>query len=286
MRVSIVGGAGKMGRWFVSYFLNRGHQVILSDTRFNEAKIVAKLSGAELAKNNIEAVKKAELTVVSTPIEVTPKVLKQISKELEHNKTLMELSSLKSKTIPVLKEIAKKGVRTISIHPLFGPGVKRETEVKIALVPVFNLSSERKFVEKLFQSMEIFVVDMEKHDKTMALTLSLPHFLNIIFASIVSDENIELLRKLGGTTFTLQLMLCEGVMTEDPKLYSTIQINNKYTLHYIENLLCKAKNLKKQIENENMKQFSKLYIEIQDKLSKDKKFDKAYERMYKVLEAL
>jgi prephenate dehydrogenase len=286
MRVSIVGGAGKMGKWFVRYFLNKGHQVILSDTRLEEAKIAAKLSGAELAKDNIEAVRKAELTVVSTPIEVTPKVLKQISKEFGHTKTVMELSSLKSKTIPVLKEIAKKGVRTISIHPLFGPGVKKDAEVKIALVPVFNLSSELKFVKKLFQSMEIFVVDVEKHDKTMALTLSLPHFLNIIFASIVSDEDIEMLKKLGGTTFTIQLMLCEGVMTEDPKLYSTIQINNKYTSHYLENLLWKAKNLKKQIENKETNQFSKMYIDIQNKLSKDKKFDKAYERMYKILEAL
>ena len=76
MKVTIIGGAGKMGKWLTNYFKKSGYDVTISDTRHEEAKNVAKSTGARLALNNVEAVKEAELIVLSTPIGTTPKVLK------------------------------------------------------------------------------------------------------------------------------------------------------------------------------------------------------------------
>jgi len=286
LKVAVIGGAGRMGRWLTGYFLSKGHEVIISDINENEAKEAAKLTGAKLARDNIEAAKNADLSVISTPIEVTPKVLKEIAPELKESAAVMEISSLKSKIVPVLEKIAKRKVKTLSVHPLFGPGVQKLAEEKMALVPVLDPASEVRLVASLFPDVEMIVVDAEEHDRIMALTLSLPHFLNIIFACVICEEDIDVLRKLGGTTFTLQLAISEGVMTEDTGLYASIQMSNEYTVQYLNKFLSNAEILKKYIDKQDLKNFVQFYRDIRGSLSKDKDFSRAYERMYKALEAL
>jgi len=285
LKVAIIGGAGRMGKWLVKYFLNQGHEVILSDVRLDEAKAVGKSTGAKIAKDNLEAAKNADLIVISTPIGVMPKVLQEITSELKPSTTLMEISSLKSQVVPLLEEIAKRGVKTVSVHPLFGPGVQKLAEEKIALIPVFDQSSELKLAETFFPGAEIVVVDAEEHDRAMALTLSLSHFLNIAFASVIGEEDLTVLKKLGGTTFALQLVLSEGVMSEDPGLYASIQMSNAYTVQYLNKFISRAETLKSQIAEKDVKRFLQTYTDVRSSLSKDKDFARAYERMYKALEA-
>jgi prephenate dehydrogenase len=275
-----------MGRWLVNFFFTQGHEVVLSDVRRDEARKVAESTGARLAKDNLEAVENVDLVVVSTPIEVTPKVLREIASDLKRSTTVMEISSLKSEVVPILEEIAERGVRTLSVHPLFGPGVQRLVEERVALVPVFNPASELESAKSFFPDAEVIVVNVEEHDKAMALTLSLPHFLNIAFASVIGEEDLNALKKLGGTTFTLQLVLAEGVMTEDPSLYASIQMSNAYAVQYLDKFLSRAETLKKQVSENDVKGFSEFYMGVRTALSKDREFFKSYERMYKALEAL
>jgi prephenate dehydrogenase len=274
-----------MGRWLVHYLTDQGHKIIISDIRHNEAASVAEATGATLAKTNREAVQKAEIIFLATPIDVTPKITKYISSEIRRGTSIVEISSLKSQIIPVLEKIAKKGVRTASIHPLFGPGVQDITKEKIALIPVSDPSSEYELAKTFFPEVDIVVVDAEEHDKAMAMTLSLPHFLNIAFASVVGEEDINVLKKLGGTTFALQLVLSEGVMTEDPMLYALIQTSNEYTLHYLERFLSKAEALKQHISRKEPQKFLQFYADVRSSLLKDADFADAYKRMYEALEA-
>ena len=286
MRIAVIGGAGRMGRWLVEYFLNQGHEVTLSDARREEAKAVSESTGATLARNNAEAVKNADLSVISTPIEVVPKVLKEIAPKLKESSAVMEISSIKSRLIPVLEELAKHKVSPLSVHPLFGPGVQKLDEEKIVLVPVVDPISEMKLAARLFPTAEIVVVDAEEHDRAMALTLSLPHFVNMVFASVISEEDLNVLKKLGGTTFALQLVTSESVMTEDPDVYASIQIDNEYTTQCLNSFMSNAKTLKGYIDRKDPKSFSQFYRDICSSLSKDPDFPKAYEKMYGIRKAL
>ena len=286
MKVAIIGGAGRMGKWLVNYFKKGGYEVTISDTRREEAKTVAESTGARLALNNVEAAKDAELIVLSIPIDVTPKVLKEISSKIKKSATIVEISSLKSQVFPVLEKVAAQGVRTISIHPLFGPGVTKTAGEKIALVPVSDPSSEFKAAKTLFPDVELVVVDVEEHDKAMAAALSLPHFLNIVFASVIGQEDLNILKKLGGTTFALQLILSEGVMSEDPSLYASIQMDNKFSAQILEKFITNAETLKRHIKEGNLKAFTQFYADTQTSLTKDSDFGIAYEKMYKALEAI
>jgi prephenate dehydrogenase len=286
MKVAIIGGAGRMGKWLTDYFKKSGYDVTISDTRREEAKTIAKSTGARLALNNIEAAKEAELIVLSTPIDVTPKVLKEISYKIKISAIIVEISSLKSQVFPVLEKVAAQGKRIVSIHPLFGPGVTKTVGEKIALIPVSDPSSEFKVAKMLFPNVELVVVDVEEHDKAMAVALSLPHFLNIVFASVIGQEDLNVLKKLGGTTFALQLILSEGVMSEDPSLYASIQMDNKFSAQILEKFIADAEALKRHIKEGNLKAFTQFYVDTQTALTKDSDFGIAYEKMYKALEAI
>ena len=286
MKVAVIGGAGRMGRWFVRHFINQGEEVVISDTRRSEAESVAKSTGAKVAENNPRAVEKADLVVVSTPIEATPSLLEEISPALRSSVTVMEISSLKSKVVPVLERIAELGVKTVSVHPLFGPGVQRLAGERVALIPISDPGSELRSARRLFPEAEIVVVDVEEHDRAMALTLSLSHFLNIAFASVVAEEDLNVLKKLGGTTFALQLVLAEAVMTEDPDLYASIQMGNLYTVECLERFLQRAGILRDHVAEKDVRSFSRFYADIRSWISKDRDFGVAYERMYRALEAL
>jgi len=286
LKVTVIGGAGRMGRWLVNYFVKKGYNVTVSDIRYEEAKAVAQSTGARLVQNNIEAVKDAEIIVLSTPIDVTPNVLKEISFEIQSSSAIVEISSLKSQVFPDLEKLAARGVRTLSLHPLFGPGVTKITGEKIALVPVSDPSAEFKLAKTIFPKAELIVVDAEEHDKAMALALSLPHFVNIVFASVIGQEDINVLKKLGGTTFALQLVISEGVLSEDPSLYASIQMDNKFTAKILDRFLSNAGTFKRYITEKNSRGFLQFYADARTSLMKDSDFGNAYEKMYKALEAL
>jgi prephenate dehydrogenase len=286
LKVTVIGGAGRMGRWLVDYFVRREYEVTVSDIRYEEAKAVAQSAGARIARNKIEAVKDAEIVVLSTPIEITPNIIREISSEIQKSAVLVEISSLKSQVFPVLEKIAACGVRTLSIHPLFGPGVTKPAEEKIALVPVSDPSSEFRLAKTIFPNIELIVVDVEEHDRAMALALSLPHFLNIVFGSVAGQEDLNVLKKLGGTTFALQLTLSEGVMSEDPSFYASIQMDNKFTAQMLERFLSNAETLKRYIAERDFRGFTQFYADTRVSLMKDGDFGKAYEKMYKALESV
>lgn len=286
MIVAIIGGAGKMGTWFARYFLEHGHEVIISDVRMEKAREVAKQMRVKLSENNILAVKEANLILVSTPIEVTPRVLTEIMPEVDRGAVIVEIASLKSKILPALKEAAARGIRVLSLHPLFGSGAQRLSGEKIALVPVVDPMVEKELAERIFPEATIIPVDYNLHDRVMALTLTLTHFMNIIFASVISEEDIDVLKRLGGTTFTLQYILSGAVMNEDPSLYASIQMGNEYAITYLDKMIKKAVSLRNIIESRDHNAFISFYREIRNLLLKDADFMKTYEKMYRALEAI
>jgi len=284
LNITVIGGAGRMGKWITCHFVSQGHDVTISDVKLDEAVSFAKSVGTRFVKENTEAVRNADLTLVSTPIPVIPHVLREVSSQLKKNSIVAEISSLKSQMIPVLMRLADRNVRPLSIHPLFGPGVQRLEDEKVALIPLVDPSSEVELAKKMFPGVEVIVVDAEEHDRAMVLTLSLPHFMNIIFASTISEEDLHVLKKLGGTTFTLQLTLSESVMTEEPGLYTSIQMNNEYTTQYLDKFLSKCEMVKDWIVKKDEKKFTEFYNLVQSLLSRDEDFQKSYERMYRALE--
>ena len=75
MRVAIIGGAGRMGRLFARYFIQRGDEVVISDVNWEEAVRFAGSLNAEAVQSNSEATGSSELIVICTPVMDVPKVV-------------------------------------------------------------------------------------------------------------------------------------------------------------------------------------------------------------------
>jgi prephenate dehydrogenase len=287
MRVTIIGGAGRMGCWLAHYFSSGGHEVTVSDINLDKAKALSETTGVKLAKNNVEAVKDADLIVVSTPIQVTPKVINEIASHIRKGAVVAEISSLKSSVVGTMTKIAEfRGVRPLSIHPLFGPGAQKLAGKKIAVIPIIDSETEMKLAKELFPEAVFIAAGAEEHDQAMGLSLSLTYFANMVFASIVGEEDIRTLKRLGGTTFTLQLTLAESVMTEEPTLHAAIQMENEHTSQYLDKFISRASTIKTWITKKDKEKFVAFCNYVLSLLSKDADFTKAYENMYKVLETL
>jgi len=149
MRVAVIGG-GKMGAWFARYFRSRGEEVVISDIRAEQARIVSETMGAERAKSNVEAVKDADMALVSVPIAVTPSTILEVVPHMKERGILAEVSSVKMRSVEALRQIPRGRLQPLSIHPLFGPAAESLNHQTIAVVPVFDGSSEARLVRELF----------------------------------------------------------------------------------------------------------------------------------------
>jgi len=284
VRIAVLGAAGKMGRWLVEYFMNQGHNLILSDIKKDEAAAFAKSLGINFAGNNLEAVKEAELIVVSVPIDKTLIVLSEVAPYLRKGTIVAEITSIKANITSFLAEISKYGVHPLSLHPLFGPKTQK-LKKKVALIPVLDAEKEKKLAEKIFPDAQIISVNAEEHDRAMAITLSLPYFINAVFASILSNEDIAILNELSGTTFTLQLILTGSIMAQNSEIHTSLQTLNEYALEYLDKFITESEKTISLLR-EDPEAFRIFYEKLQKNLSKNLDLEDMYEKMYVFLETL
>lgn len=286
MKIAVIGGAGKMGRWLVKYLKKHDHKIVISDIHGEKAYSTSKSLGVPLAGSNRDAVEDVDLVVVSVPVELTPNVIDEVATSMRVGSVLMEVTSIKRPIIETLNALLKHNLHPLSIHPLFGPGAEKLENLKIAVIPIADLQFEENFVKNLFPEADVTVIEADEHDKTMAAVLSLPYFINLALASTIADEDINLLKRMSGTTFTLQLLITESVLSQDPQLHTSLHFNNPDAEYYMRKFLERTETLISLIKKKDRFSFEEFYEEAGHSLRHDKDFYKAYKRMYTLLEKL
>ena len=218
--ISILGAGGKMGTWFVKFFLANGYQVTGYDIE-NEIKDKAVIKAESL----VGAILKADYVMLCTPTRRTPEIIRLIAKEMKRESYLIEISSQKSKTAASLSKMPAK-VNPLCIHPMFGPGTKKIIGQHIISIPIKDAKKELSVAKSLFPGANFVTIDVIEHDKKIAVILGLTHLINVVFANILAkDDKISLTEKMSGTTFKAQKILTESIMTESPELIETIISN-------------------------------------------------------------
>lgn len=288
MKVAILGGTGGMGQWFASYFLGKDFDVVLSGRFPEKTARVARALGVGYAASDALAVRDADMVVVSTPIEVTAGTIRDVAGHMQRGAILYDLASVKGRVIEALEAAATMGLRALSVHPLYGPGAPSMRGQQILLIPV---NEDRQVVDEMAQLFQgdggvVHVLESgDVHDKMMALTLGLPHFLNILFAKVLARDDIRDLKKFGGTTFTLQLLLAESVLSQDPHLYYAIQSQNPAFTDLVTTVRTSLDELTSAVMHKDNPRFITLFQDAAASLSRDPGFATAYQRFYKALNA-
>ena len=219
-KISIIGVNGRMGKWFANYFNKMGFEVVGFDTNETiKEKFIIK------ANSLIGAILKTDYVLLCTPTKNTPEIIRLIAKEMKHGSYLIEISSQKSKTAQTLMKTPAK-VNPICIHPMFGPGTKKIDGKNMIIIPIKDVKKELDAAKLLFPKADFVTIDASEHDKKIAVILGLTHLINIAFANILAkDEKISLTEKMSGSTFKIQKIVTESILTESPELIETIISN-------------------------------------------------------------
>jgi prephenate dehydrogenase len=285
LRVGVIGGAGRMGAWFVRYFTERGLKTIVNDINVDVAKSLATSTGAEFSALSKEALGSLDIVLIAVPIEAMAEVVASVAPKLREGAALVEISSIKSPVMKAMKKALKEGIVPLSLHPLFGPDTGSLESERIVLVPVADEPQELEIAKRLFPEAEIISSGTEEHDRAMAVVLSLTYFVNLAFSGALRDVDIKLVKRLAGTTFTVQLVLAESILGESPELVATLMGSNPFADSYINEFVSWSERIRDDVMGDG-RSFMSLFGSLALSMRRDSEFPLSNERRHKAYRAI
>lgn len=222
-RALILGGRGKMGRWFATFLGSQGFGVDIADPS-------GPLPGAGYVDDWQTARLDHDLIVVAAPLGATNAILEQLAAR-KPTGLVLDVGSLKTPLRTGIQACIDAGMRVASIHPMFGPDTELLSGRHVIFVDLGHPDALAE-AHALFDATMATRVDMglDEHDRLIAYVLGLSHALNIAFFTALteSDETAAKLADLSSTTFDAQLAVARRVAAESPALYFEIQRLNEH----------------------------------------------------------
>ncbi len=230
-RALVIGGGGKMGRWFAEFLMSQGFAVEVADPAGGPpgASTVADWRATDL---------KHDYILLATPLGVTDAILRDLASRRPSG-VVFDVGSLKSPLRSGLLALKSQGCKVTSIHPMFGPDTQLLSGRHVIFVDLGQAEALQKARELFAPTMaEQVVMSLDDHDRLIAYVLGLSHALNIAFFTALAEsgEAAPRLARLSSTTFDSQLDVASKVAQESPELYYEIQSLNDYGAESLEAL--------------------------------------------------
>jgi prephenate dehydrogenase len=168
---------------------------------------------------------------------------------------------------------------------MFGPLARGIRGRRIIAIRTGKDTRGYKTMKHLLQGAHFFLAGQDTHDKRMALTLGLPHFLNMAFAMTLSKRrDLAEIRRFAGRTFNLQMLLAETI-ADEPETIADIQILNKEFLRVMRDLQRDIRTLARIVNEQDRTKLVARYKKIRRALSTEPQFKVARTTFEKVTEA-
>lgn len=281
--IAIIGAAGKMGSWFTKYFAKRGLRVSAYDVNRKTLRDSRKV---RVATSIASCVKDADIVLVSVPVRMTPRIIQQCVNNMKVGSVISEISSVKHQAYRALMK-APESIKPLCIHPMFGPGANEKMQLKVLLVPVKNKKAELMLVHQMFENALVKVLpDAKAHDMSIATVLGLTYFTNIVFAKVVSSGNISMFKQISGTTFGLQSLIAESILTNEPDLVVALIQENPYVRRHIRQYLKAASAVARMAFTKDHTKLKAELQKVKSKLQKSQDLQESYRKMYDIIEKL
>lgn len=222
-RALVIGGHGKMGRWFTDFLVSQGFDVEVADP-------AGAVEGCAHRDDWQASPLDHDVIVVATPLGATARLLGELALRRPRG-LVFDIGSLKSPLRAGLSALVEAGVRVTSLHPMFGPDTELLSGRHVIHVDLGVPAALRESQELFAATMaDQVVMSLDEHDRLIAYVLGLSHALNIAFFTALADsgEAAPRLARLSSTTFDAQLDVAGKVAAESPALYFEIQALNDY----------------------------------------------------------
>ncbi|MEM1950714.1 MAG: prephenate dehydrogenase/arogenate dehydrogenase family protein [Candidatus Nitrosocaldus sp.] len=308
MKITIIGAGGRMGSWFARYFYMRGHSIYLNDKDAHalqalassllnhgvgeESKRVTLLHRSILNADNggggvesiIDAINNSNIVMLSLPMDVIPKAVDEVARYMHRGSVLVEIASLKHDVHKALRDVVERyGIKPLSLHPLFGPGADVNATNRFVLIPVIDGRDEEGIAREILPNAKLVIVeDADEHDRIMAIVLGMVYAMNIAFADMLECKDIPLCKELAGSTFTLQSLIFEGILNDDPRLFSSL-LMNRHVKHYLKRFIASNEHLLSCIDADDKATLERIYSNVRYKIAGCSDIEGSYRLMYRIL---
>jgi chorismate mutase / prephenate dehydrogenase len=221
----IIGGTGKMGRWFSDFMASQGYTVTVADPA-RQPENAAYAYIADWRESSLDY----DLIVVATPLKIANVVLQELA-ERKPRGIVFDIGSLKTPLRQGIDALKSAGVKVTSVHPMFGPDTELLSGRHVIFIDVDNKEAVTAAQELFGSTMaKQVVMGLDEHDRLIAYVLGLSHALNIAFFTALAEsgEAAPRLAQLSSTTYDSQVDVATRVAAESPDLYFEIQHLNEY----------------------------------------------------------
>ncbi len=252
----LIGGGGKMGRWFADYLASQGFAIEIADPAGAAAGYPHIADWTQSALDH-------ELVLVATPLGITRDVLMELARRRPPG-LVFDIGSLKTPLRAGLEALVAAGVRTASIHPMFGPDTELLSGRHVLHIDLGDARAVRETQELFASTMaEQVVTTLDDHDRLIAYVLGLSHALNIAFFTALagSGEAAPRLARLSSTTFDAQFDVAARVAVESPALYFEIQALNEHGAESLQALSAAVAKLRTLVETGDADGFEQLMLQ-------------------------
>lgn len=241
--VLVIGGAGKMGRWFADFFVSQGYATTIADPSVE--------TGSGCYQDWTDAGVDYDVIVVAAPLAVSGRILAQLA-VLRPQGLVFDIGSLKTPLLDGLQELQRAGCRVTSLHPMYGPDTRLLSGRHLIFCDAGSAEATSA-AKELFAATMVEQIDMglEDHDRLISYVLGLSHALNIAFFTALAEsgEAAPRLAKMSSTTFDSQLLVSAAVAQDNPRLYFEIQNLNKFGLDPLDALCDAAQRIRDVVSN-------------------------------------
>ncbi len=228
VKILILGGTGETGRWFAMFYKTHGFDVAVWG--INQRKDIAEELDVKFAGDLDSEIKTSDIVMISVPIDITEKIIKEIAPKMSPRSLLMDITSIKTTPMQAMLRYAPADVEILGTHPMFGPSIPYIRGQTV----IFTLIEERcstwfPVIKNLYEESgaHIEIMDAREHDKVMAVVQGLTHFACISIGSVFRELEFDVAnsRKFMSPMYDIMLDLVGRILAQNPYLYAMIQMN-------------------------------------------------------------
>jgi chorismate mutase / prephenate dehydrogenase len=262
----VIGGAGKMGRWFVEFLASQGYQVTVADPAPAASEMPRDIAEyvADWRAGSVDH----DLIVVATPLAIANEILKELAARQPRG-IVFDIGSLKTPLREGIAALQRAGCRVTSLHPMFGPDTELLSGRHVIFIDVGSAEALAE-AQALFASTmaERVTMGLDEHDRLIAYVLGLSHALNIAFFTALagSGEAAPRLAQLSSTTYDAQVNVATRVADDNPYLYFEIQNLNDYGRESLQALRAAVERIWQAVNAGDVEQFVSLMRQGRDYL--------------------
>lgn len=240
--IGIIGGAGKMGRYFVRICKQNGYDNLrISDPNTSAVQKMVQEFHIEQG-SNIDIARESDITIVSVPIAHTLDAIKEVGPDVKQGSLFAHFTSVQAPAMAEMAQFAQ--CDHMGIHIMAAPSDNLKlVNTNVVLVPGSNNPVWTDYIRNFFSETDarVCIADAQTHDLCTALIQAQVHINKFLFGYVLrrarKDYGLELKQiELLRTPLFLfdQLSLGRMLVSGNPDMYADIQMQNPTFLQTLE----------------------------------------------------